>query len=727
MKTVLLAALLLTAPIKAQEYRELPAELPTSRYGVIGVRLEAIGPDSVAIAKVRLHSPAHRAGLRQGDRIVAIPPYRIRTQTELSRYIQSYAPGDTLTLVLRRNDQRLHITCGVTDVKNLYYLMDEETAQTPANRVQFPRARARPAAETAARALIDRHDATAAFDSLRRALVADADRYGRDGRLQAVDQVLRNPLQTGRIAHGLIDDFNTGTTLADHLKTAARHLDLTLPPLAPTANDHPVLPSILGPIAAAFRSTDRAFADLTTTERTELVSGIPALLARFGDTGLLDEGDSTETTGHIRTLRQAKRVDLSALFTGALHLARLADPDTLKTLRRALQNLSPVSNDSLPPGLTGNFLFAAQTAQGWLLIGDKGPNFYGSDATAIIDLGGDDIYLHSHPTPTALIIDYDGDDRYLGGGIATGIGNIGLLVDLAGNDLYQGGDRALGTAFCGIGMLWDRRGDDHYFSAQVGQGAAFFGAGLLVDSEGDDLYSAALYAQGFGGMRGLGLLYDRDGDDRYLIDGHIPSSYGTPDTYAGWGQGVGCGFRGYGSGGIGLLIDGDGADYYQGGDFAQGVGYFFGLGVLGDLRGDDHYRGSRYAQGAAAHQAAGALIERAGNDRYETKIAAAQGAGWDAAIGYLADLMGDDPYEAQHLSQGAAAMNGLGLLYDGDGVDYYQTLTGQGQGSSTTYWGGRDAPNMGLLIDDGGDTDIYSLRKNQADARDAGIGLFADR
>ena len=55
------------------------------------------------------------------------------------------------------------------------------------------------------------------------------------------------------------------------------------------------------------------------------------------------------------------------------------------------------------------------------------------------------------------------------------------------------------------------------------------------------------------------------------------------------------------------------------------------------------------------------------------------------------------------------------------------TLTGQGQGSSTTYWGGRDAPNMGLLIDDGGDTDIYSLRKNQADARDAGIGLFADR
>ena len=536
-------ALLLATPIQAREYRQLPAELP-SRYGVIGVRLGAIDPDSMAVAKVRLHSPAHRAGVRKGDRIVAIPPYRIRTQGELSRCIQSYAPGDTLTLVLHRDGQHLQVACGITDVKNLYYLMDEEDAQTPTNRTPRRPVAKPPADEAAARALIDRHDATAALDSLRRALIADAGRYGDDGRLQAVDYALRNPLLTGRITHGLIDDFNAGTTLVDHLKTAARHLDLSLPSPSPTANDHPLLPSILGPLTAAFQSTDRVFAKLTATEHTELMAGIPALLVRFGDTGLLDEGDSTETTSHIRTLRQAKKVDLSALFTGALHLAQLTDLDTLKTLRRTLQNLPPVSNDSLPPDLTGHFLFAEQTALGWLLVGDRGPNFYGSDAAAIIDLGGDDIYFHSHPTPTALIVDYDGDDRYLGGGIATGVGSIGLLVDLAGNDLYQGGDLALGTAFCGIGMLWDRRGDDLYFSAQVGQGAAFFGVGLLVDTEGDDLYSAALFAQGFGGMRGLGLLYDRDGDDRYLIDGHIPSSYGTSDTYAGWGQGVGCGFRG---------------------------------------------------------------------------------------------------------------------------------------------------------------------------------------
>ena len=72
-------------------------------------------------------------------------------------------------------------------------------------------------------------------------------------------------------------------------------------------------------------------------------------------------------------------------------------------------------------------------------------------------------------------------------------------------------------------------------------------------------------------------------------------------------------------------------------------------------------------------------------------------------------------------------MNGLGVLFDGAGMDNYEALSGQGQGSSTTYWGGRNAPNMGLFIDLGGGNDTYSMRKNQVDVRDAGIGLFSDR
>ena len=72
-------------------------------------------------------------------------------------------------------------------------------------------------------------------------------------------------------------------------------------------------------------------------------------------------------------------------------------------------------------------------------------------------------------------------------------------------------------------------------------------------------------------------------------------------------------------------------------------------------------------------------------------------------------------------------MNGLGLLYDGDGRDHYETRTGQGQGSSTAYWGGRRAPNLGLLIDHGSDDDTYNLRKNHSSNRTPGTGLFYDQ
>lgn len=731
MKTALLLSTLFFAPLgHAEQYLDLPTELP-SRYGVIGLRAVTIGPDSLVVERVQLYSPAHRGGIQKGDRIIAIPPYRIRTPDEMSRCVQSYAPGDTLLLVLRRDGKKLKLSCGVSDIKHLYYLMDEEGAPISPEKSLQAIAKKVPVDEKTAYDLISQQGATAEFTSLQRALALDVGRYGSDCRLQTINKALHNPLTTGRIAGALTDAFAANTSLADHLQTAARYLDIDLTTAfqAPVESDHPVLPFVLSPLISAIEMTDRAFAALNDAERADLPSAIPNLLKRFGDTFLLDTGDSTETVGHIQTLRLAKRIDLKALFVGALQLAHLADPDVLKAMRRNLQNLNLAAIDSLPPGVSGDFLYAEHTSLGWVLIGDRGPNFYDTDAVAIFDLGGDDIYFSSHLTPTqpTLIIDYDGDDRYLGGHIATGIGSISLLVDLKGNDLYQSSDLGLGAAFCGIGMLWDHSGDDHYLGAQASQGAAFFGAGLLVDDTGDDLYTAELFAQGFGGMRGLGLLYDLTGDDRYLVDGKVPSPYSIPNTYAGWAQGAGCGFRGYGSGGIGLLLDGSGEDYYQGGDFAQGVGYFFALGVLGDLQGNDQYQGSRYAQGAAAHQAVGALLERAGNDRYEAKIAASQGAGWDAAIGYLADLGGDDRYEALHLSQGAAAMNGLGLLYDGDGRDYYETDTGQGQGSSTTYWGGRNALNFGLLIDLGGDADNYSLRKNQADTRDTGIGLFADR
>mgnify|MGYP002030072796 CR=1 FL=1 len=115
MKTVLLAALLLTAPIKAQEYRELPAELPPSRYGVIGVRLEAIDSDSVAIAKVRLHSPAHRAGFRPRDVIISIDGVAVSSHADFRKTTENYDGSRGMLVAVKRDGFRRFVVIKDSD------------------------------------------------------------------------------------------------------------------------------------------------------------------------------------------------------------------------------------------------------------------------------------------------------------------------------------------------------------------------------------------------------------------------------------------------------------------------------------------------------------------------------------------------------------------------------------------------------------------------------------
>ncbi|MBT6629398.1 MAG: hypothetical protein HOB49_20460, partial [Gemmatimonadetes bacterium] len=150
-------------------------------------------------------------------------------------------------------------------------------------------------------------------------------------------------------------------------------------------------------------------------------------------------------------------------------------------------------------------------------------------------------------------------------------------------------------------------------------------------------------------------------------------------------------------------------------------------GGLVDTRGDDRYRATRYSQGSAAHQAIGILIDAAGHDTYEGRIAANQGASWDASVAYLIDYGGNDDYQGAGLSQAAAAMNGYSVLFDAGGDDRYRTPSGQADGGSTRYWGGRKAPNMAILIDAAGQ-DEYDRegRVNGARLRRSHVGLFRD-
>jgi hypothetical protein len=715
----------------AEQVAQVPAELP-NRYGVIGVRVRQLGDHGLAIIKLNPDGPARTAGLRVGDRIVAVPPYRPNNADEFSRCVQSFAPGQTLSLQVEREGELLLVECPVTDVYHLYPLMGEENRSAAAiSQRHFNWSQTTGTTEEILSELKTYHQVDADVDALNRALKTELDRYGADARSQDVHFALSHPLKVELQAEYMGASLHRAAGLPDYLFIAQHHLDLSPLPQPPPLTDRPNLhiDTLLSDLKLANSYVDSAFVMLSLAERAALRHGTASLLRRFDHSFLLDAGTLSESESHKNTLRLAKKVQLSPLFYAAQILARYVDTHPVIHWPTSAPSENP------PPNAQGNILYARHTPLGWLIIGDTGPNYYDKvDAWCIIDLGGNDVYVQPSEQTSAqrprarLYIDYAGDDHYIGGS-GSALGAVELLIDKKGNDQYRGTQLFQGAAFCGIGMLWDQAGNDIYSGQSAGQGTAFFGAGILVDRAGDDLFHAAHIAQGFGGMRGFGLLVDRSGSDAYLADYRAPSLYGEDGQFAGLAQGVGCGFRGFGSGGLGVLYDENGDDSYQAGEFSQGAGYFFALGLLFDKSGNDTYRGRRYVQGAAAHQAVGLLVDAEGNDRYRTKGAASLGSAWDAAIGYLEDRAGNDIYRGGDLSQGAAAMNGWGILVDRMGSDHYWAHTGQAIGSSTSYWGGRNAFNFGVLIDNGGQLDTYNQadRKNNSTQKTPGIGLFLDR
>ena len=758
----LASATRLAASEEVEFFATLPDSLPTN-FAVLGVRTEQAGTDTLRITSVFPQSPAAKNGLRKGDRILAVDSYRIPSFEELGRYIRSLEPGSEIDVLTLREGQDgageevATITCQVTDRAKLYFLMGEQGLEAEASEDRhLGWSATADSLESAALALLDRQEARGEFETLKATLAAETSRYYSDCRLRDVNFAMANPLKGAQLARGMASDFGKGDDLADYLGEASRHLDLapvqsevdsagTLEHLA--GLDSTLIRDVLGPFVQADLLIDHAFRALADSQRIHLYTHVPTLLKALDtDGGGLDYEDSSRTATNIRTLRLAKQVDIASLAAAATALSQMASARALKQTRKIAGRIGSSPGEvELPSTFSGHFPYAARTGMGWVLIGGKGDNYYGEDAAIIIDLGGDDTYVNNCGSPVfvagrdlraqqsrlGLIIDYSGDDRYLGnnwGGVAGGLAGIGMVVDVKGDDVYQGDQLTQGAAFCGVGILLDKSGDDLYLAQSQAQAAAFFGIGLLVDESGTDLYSSTQMSQGFGSGRGFGILVDRRGDDRYVADRKVPSSYGTPGVFSGWSQGVGWGIRGFTSGGIGLLLDRSGNDSYQAGNFSQGTGYFFGLGLLVDDRGDDHYKGSRYTQGASAHQAVGVLLDGAGDDLYQGAVAANQAGAWDAAIAILEDRGGDDRYEGRGLSQGAAAMNGIGLLHDWAGRDRYSSSSGQGDGGSTKYWGGRGAKNVGILIDEGGGEDVYDIdgRDNNTELSGSRIGLFAD-
>ena len=235
----------------------------------------------------------------------------------------------------------------------------------------------------------------------------------------------------------------------------------------------------------------------------------------------------------------------------------------------------------------------------------------------------------------------------------------------------------------GVGYLPDDADQNSYLGRQ---------AGWRIGGTGNDYYTGEFK-----------FIFDFGGDDVYDLSADPEHPHGTiiidlsgDDSYRGQSDFV------FGSGffSVGLLLDFEGNDRYDGGSFSLGSGYF-GMGLLYDAEGDDRYDGDTHVQGAGSF-GLGLLIDEAGRDIYNAAVYS-QGFGFVQGAGAIYDGAGSDSYYAggkykdilryeDHylsLSQGFGyglrpwMSGGIGAIVDVDGNDsYYSDIFAQ----AASYW-----------------------------------------
>jgi len=483
------------------------------------------------------------------------------------------------------------------------------------------------------------------------------------------------------------ESLGTGLALEEHLSQLAKRLES----------------------AVALR--EAAFAELSGEDRKFIFDNIDSLGKIFEERTYIHTNENKdEFQKHLRLIELALKIDFSPLRSAFFLLCEIVSPDYLAALEKDLR--------AAGLDLSKKIVAERATSFGKIIIGGKADNWYmDNDAAIIIDLGGDDFYTNNSGSstaeiPCAALVDLRGNDAYESTrSFAQGSGllGVGILADLAGDDSYVGLRWCQGSCAYGVGALLDASGDDTYRAHALGQAAALWGIAILSDTGGSDRYESHSLAQGVGMCGGVAILCDSKGDDYYYAKGTYPTGYGTPGIYDGWSQGCGVGFRQYGSGGIGALVDLSGTDRYEAGNFSQGGGYYYGWGLLNDCGGDDDtYIGSRYAQGFCAHQALGTFIEEGGNDTYVSRNAVHAGLAWDECVTLFIDRAGDDYYSCENgFSQCASAHNAICIFIDVCGKDSYATGPGPGRAGPNDYHGGK---SLSFFVDLGGQEDSYRKR-----------------
>lgn len=464
------------------------------------------------------------------------------------------------------------------------------------------------------------------------------------------------------------------------------------------------------------------------------------------------------SVGHTVSMRGTARsliidmnaIDMAQMYAGLAELSLLIDPGFIKSL----DGLKEAANDLTYKGVTGPIVKIIETQAGVIVVGGRGNNVYDFDAMpdvcAVVDLGGDDKYLEGAVhinRPVLAILDLHGNDTYKGErpGIQGGsILGISLLCDVEGDDTYSARHHAQASTIGGACALVDYSGDDRYNGVRRVQGVALRGVAILLDRRGNDSYHAAMWSQGTGQTLGCGVLEDCTGDDLYYTGGLYPDSYPETPGYEGWGQGLGTGIRGVAAGGIGVLLEGEGADDYQYDYIAHGGGYWMGLGLFRDFAGNDNHNGGtkvmwngsprqeskfqRFSSGFGCHYAVGFFFEDDGNDTYWASIMS-EGFAWDCGTAFFYDFAGDDMIIGNGGgNQGQGAQASLGVMVNFAGNDTYR---GSSQGFASSAIDYHTMPecggNFSFLLDYGG-KDVYGCRaQNNAETWRGYGGFLIDR
>ena len=562
-------------------------------------------------------------------------------------------------------------------------------------------------------------------------------------RLSWIEALVRKPLDASQSAElftgNLYSVASEGDALLRILDHVAAKLDASAIPSSGSAqqpeNPFEVLSQA---IHSSRQAIAKAFRSLSTFEQIELREKLYSETTEQATLGYRFGGEDHGA----RLIELLLRVDRNEILNAGRELAVLTDPSVLVRFEKAQ-----------PPNIGSVIVREIETEDGLIVVGGSGSNTYDldqlSDVCAIVDLGGEDIYIEGTVTadrPVLVILDLNGNDLYRGvkPGIQGGaIMGASLILDRSGNDRYRAVDVAQGSSLSGIGLLLDDAGDDSYIGDRRVQGQAINGFGMILDRKGNDHYRGALLAQGVGGTLGFGLLMDHSGKDHYFAGGKYQDSYEDSPGFGGWSQGVGVGARGAANGGIGVLLDGEGDDIYEADYFSHGGGYWFGAGFARDFEGNDQRWGAvrtnfdgsprtearflRWGIGFGCHYAAGFVFDDLGDDTYEGDWAAIAYA-WDVAIGAVFDGDGDDRYLSRGSGVAEARNTAFAVLCDMRGMDRY---IGDGLGQADnegTKPGQTPLFSFALLQDRAGeDTFSLPLRNRSRAQRGWAGGFFIDR